>query len=281
MSLFGRRGFLAGMALLIVAWWATPSAGDDNETIWNGRSGGFSIAWRTDRLELSDAGKLAMSFKALAEREWSRVREGADNRALRMEKTYAVLSAVGPWLSVQAGTYCDCGGAHPTAVLGVYAYDLRESRVDSGAPANLSSLFPADAILSALLDNDAIRTALKDASLAPPRTLPELIDALAFKTVTVGDCDFVFNDALLSSFALHHIDGDKVAVRFGLLPAAEICRGLTTQIEILLPVTETIRASLLAARDGSGGLLMEKAESMAAGRTTAFTFSFEPGQGRN
>ena len=240
---------------------------------------GFLVNWQVDRLDVTRAGKRVLSFNAIAAREWSRVREGADSQALRMEKTYAVLSAVGPWLSVQGGTFCDCGGAHPTAVLGFYTYDLRKIRPDSGASADLASIFPADVILAALLHNDTIAGVLNDAGVVSPRTLPELLKALAFKTTKFGDCNFSFDDALLSSFAFHHIEGDKVAVRFGLPPEAQVCRGQLTQIEILLPVGDATRSA--ARCQGRVGAV--DGESRRHGRWTDYDLHLlvRPGHGRN
>jgi hypothetical protein len=40
----------------------------------------------------------------------------APGQSLEFAKSDAVLSAVGPYLSVEEGTFCDCGGAHPMEV---------------------------------------------------------------------------------------------------------------------------------------------------------------------
>lgn len=272
MTNFGRAAFWCGAVLLLAEIMSVSATAADDATIWTGGMDGFAVDWRADGLDATRAGKLVLSFGAVARREWSEVRARGGGRALTLEKTYAVLSDVGPWLSVQEGSFCDCGGAHPSAGQRVWAYDLRKSQPDRGAPADVSRIFPPNAVLAALLDTEAVAGVLKSMG-TKPRTLPDLLQALAFQTVQVGDCSYFFDRTLLSSFAFRQMKGDRITVRFGLSAAAQVCRGELTQIEIVLPVPEALRASLRAAADGVGGLLMEKAEGMSAGRTTSFTFS--------
>lgn len=131
-----RRAFV-GMATAAVAALALPSAkGAEEETIWRGRSNGFDIDWGSDRLDvLSEKGELVLSFGKIAEQDWQRVRKSAGDRSGSMDRTYSILSLVGPWLSVEEGAYCDCGGAHPSEARKVLAFDLKPSeRRGTGAP---------------------------------------------------------------------------------------------------------------------------------------------------
>jgi hypothetical protein len=80
---------------------------------------------------------LRLIARAIATREWNYLRENARSRALKFDKTDALLSSVGPFLSVQEGSFCDCGGKHPAAGLHFRAYDLRESQPGVGTPVEL------------------------------------------------------------------------------------------------------------------------------------------------
>jgi hypothetical protein len=249
----------------------------DNRTIWVGGMDGFAVDWGVDRLDVTRDGKPVLSFGAVAARDWTTVRENAPGQELTLEQTYTVLAEVGPWLSVQEGSFCECGGAHPSAMQRFRAYDLRESQPDHGALADLSKIFARDIVLTALLHNELVASALKATGVESPRTLPDLLRELESKTITVGDCSFFFDNTLLSSFAFDRIEGPNVAVRLALSSAAEVCGGALTQIEVLMPVPDALRAQFDAAKGGmGGGLLMEKAESVTAGRTTTFTFSYKP-----
>jgi hypothetical protein len=244
----------------------------DQETICPGNVDGFTVQCYADRLEVTRAGTLVLSFGAVAAREWEEIRKHANGRALTLQMTYTVLSAVGPWLSVEEGVFCDCGGAHPTAILRFHAYDLRESRPERGAPADLSIIFPEDTILSALLRNRSVAATLREAGRPAPSRLADLLSALAFKTFRVGDCSYFFDKDLLSSFAFDHVAGNDAAIYLSLPPAGEICRGELTQLQILLPVPAGLSDQLRAATGGRG-LLMEHAD---LGRKTTFDFSYKP-----
>ena len=81
-----------------------------HETIWTGRPDGFVVDWRADGFSVTRAGKEVLSIGAIATREWNYLRENARSRALKFDKTDALLSSVGPFLSVQEGSFCDCDG---------------------------------------------------------------------------------------------------------------------------------------------------------------------------
>jgi hypothetical protein len=78
--------------------------------------------------------------------------------------------------------------------------------------------------------------------------------------ISIGDCSYLFDKDLLSSFAFHHTDGQMVAIRFGLSHAAEMCRGGLTPIEIVLPVPEALRTDLEAAAGGVSGPSLGRAD---------------------
>jgi len=65
----------------------------------------------------------------------------------------------------------------------------------------------------------------------------------------------------------------NVAVRISLSHAAEVCRGQMTQIGILLPIPESLKAALEAARSGKSGILLQQANREFASARTSITFA--------
>ncbi len=276
-----RRAFV-GMATVAVAALALPSTNAaEEEAIWQGRSNGYDIDWRADRLDVLTSGKggLVLSFGSMAERDWHRVRELAGDRSGSMERTYSVLSAVGQWLSVEEGAYCDCGGAHPSESRRVLAFDLSRSTTNAGEPARLNQIFPDKYIMTTMLKNPLVRSALEEAGTSPPDTLQALLDILNMRTVDVGECSFQFRRSLLSSFAFERLDGNSVTIKLALPAASEVCRGQTTDIELLLPLQDTLFDPkalynlLSVAQTGDNGLLMPRASAIANGRVATFSFT--------
>jgi hypothetical protein len=79
---------------------------------------------------------------------------------MEAEFTYGLLSAVGSYLSLQEGVYCDCGGAHPTAVKRFRAIQLDSGAHGLPSPASLTSIFPQRAVFTALMADSIVAKAL-------------------------------------------------------------------------------------------------------------------------
>jgi hypothetical protein len=281
-----RRTFL-GIATSAVAALALPPAmAAEQETIWQGRSDGYDIDWRSDRLDVlnSDKRQLVLSFGSMAERDWQRVRELAGDRSGSMDRTYSVLSAVGPWLSVEEGAYCDCGGAHPSEARKVLAFDLRKGAPNAGELARLNEIFPDKSIMAAMIKTPLVRSALDEAGMSAPDTLKALslqglLENLNMRTVEVDECSFQFRPSLLSSFVFERLDVDSVAVKLALPAASEVCRGQATDIELLLSLVDTtfdrkeLYNLLSVAQAGDNGLLAPRANAIARGRAATFSFT--------
>ena len=77
----------------------------------------------------------------------------------------------------------------------------------------------------------------------------------------------------LSNFAFYSVQGNNVAVRISLSHAGEVCRGQMTQLGILLPIPESMKAAVAAASAGKSGLLMQRAAREFEGQQTTFTFA--------
>jgi hypothetical protein len=244
------------------------------QEILSSSSGGFSLSWKTTDIRVTPAGRSApaISFRRFAQVEWDNLARDAE-QSLSGDTTYRVLSFAGPYLSVEVGQYCDCGGAHPIAHRQFQAIDLRGTRSEAAKPLALTELFPEAAILSALKADKVVAAALKEADVPPPQSLSAMVDAVKFQTVQVGDCGYSFSGTFLTEFALYDVQADKVTVRISLSHASEICRGQMTQVGIELPTPEVLKPLLLQAEAKSAGFLMVDAKKLANGKQTSFHFS--------
>lgn len=240
-------------------------------------SGGFSLAWTAADIRITRAGNAAqqISFRRLAQAEWNKLTQGVAGESLHFETTYRVLSFVGPYLSVEVGDFCDCGGAHPTALRHFQAIDLRGTGPEHAKPLMMTELFPEKAILAALKADRVISATLKRAQASSPQSLSAMVDAVKYESVQIGECGYSLSDNFLNQFALYDFTADKVAVRISLSHAAEVCRGQMTQIGIKLPVPEGLRQALREAKAKLSGFLMSDAPKLAGNKETSFDFSAE------
>jgi hypothetical protein len=222
---------------------------------------------------LDKPGEPILSFRAMAESDWAMLTKDAPDKPMQSERSYRILSAVGPFLSVEEQDDCDCGGAHPTASRHFRAFDLRKSSRDHPAFTSLTDIFPEEAVFAALRGDKLVASALKDVEDPPPASLPELLKAIQVKPVQVGECSYNFRPDLLTDFAFYSIEADDVSVRISLSHAAEVCRGQMTQIGIRLPIPVSLKSGFDAAREGKSGLLMVRAKRGAEGTSMTFTFS--------
>jgi hypothetical protein len=238
-------------------------------------SGGFSLSWKTTDIRVTPAGSSApaISFHRFAQAEWDNLARDAAGQSLSGDTTYRVLSFAGPYLSVEVGQFCECGGAHPTAHRQFQAIDLRGTRPEAAKLLVLTELFPEGAILAALKADKVVAAALKEADAPPPQNLSAMVDALKYQLVQVGDCGYSFSENLLSEFALYDVRADKVAVRISLSHAGEVCRGQMTQVGIELPTPEALKPLLLEAKAKSSGFLMIDLPKLVKGKQTSFHFS--------
>jgi hypothetical protein len=247
------------------------------QDIYSGSSGGFSLQWTPADIRVNRSGATAppVSFRRFAEAQWKDLARDANGRSLSAQTTYRVLSFAGPYLSVETGEYCDCGGAHPTSHIGFQAIDLRETRADRPKPLRLTELFPEKAIVAALNSDKIVAAALKETDTPAPDNLAKLVDAVKYQPVKMGECEYNFSENFPSEFALYDFKAGRVAVRISLSHAAEICRGQMVQVGIELPAPEALKPMLEAAKAKSSGFLMVDAAKIAGKKQAAFEFSSE------
>lgn len=248
-------------------------------TIWKGKSGKYAIEWSATNLKVTRAAGPRSVFDAAADAKtaWSGFVRNSNGAPMEAEFTYRLLSAVGPYLSLEEGVYCDCGGAHPTAVKRIRAIELDRSSLGPPSPASLTSIFPERAVFAALMADPAVAKALRDDP--KPESLAGLLQTLQDETVKVKDCEYEFPGDLLSSFAFHDSQDGSVSVRLGLPSAVEVCRGEMIQLGLTLPTPQARRAWFLEAKERRSGLLMVDAPRNGRSAVTSFQFS-QKGNGR-
>src|SRR2546423_8529618 len=171
-------------------------------------------------------------------------------------------------------TFCE-QAAHPGGETRFVAVDLskpagvRRGSDETLLPGNVAKLtdyFPAGEIHKALMADPIMQKALAGKR---PRTLAELLKLIgeAFPTVAEDEKScYMLDTDLLTRFAFHHVEGNKVAVRLG-LSGAGVCRYNLTQVGLLLPIPAALQQALAQAEAGSEGFLMSR--KVAAGRQTS------------
>jgi hypothetical protein len=178
---------------------------------------------------------------------------------------------------VEVDRYCDCGGAHPTDHRQFQAIDLRGTGPERAKPLMLTELFSEKAILAALNADRVISAVLKKAQASSPQSLSAMANAVQYKSIEIGECDYSLSADFLNQFALYDLTADKVAVRISVSHAVEVCRGQMTQIGIELPVAHGFWQALREAKAKSSGFLMSDAPKLAGNKATSFDFSTEAG----
>jgi hypothetical protein len=232
-------------------------------TYWSGRAGGYG--WRFTTSDITATGKkprLSLQRKLIGKARGEL--EGYTAYRITVEP----LSLVGSLLCYRRDDYWE-GGAHPSGAIG---YD----HVDAARPERtllLTDLFPDAAVRDALWNDSIVRKTLAGAGVKTrPATSKALVTRLAMKRFTEkegGDeIEYIFPQALLSQFAFHHLEGNKVAVRLCIPWGAEIFRFRSTELGILLPIPARLRPSLQAAAAGRAGFLTRGAKARFRERDT-------------
>jgi hypothetical protein len=250
------------------------------EAIWKGQSAGFLITWTTSDLvatRIGSKGTPAYSARAVAEKSWAEHKADATDMRCGEDREFGIVSVVGIVVTLldSSGGFCE-GTAHPWATSRYVTIDLAQSSKDAPVPARLTDVFPERDVVTALLADKLVKSALSGSPNATPKTLLELTTALAGSPLRAGDCEFEFDDRAMTGFAFHHIEGDRVAVRVALPYRNEVCRGMITQLGLLLPIPRHLKEAIEKANDRTAGFLMKDQERVSRGLSTSFETSYGP-----
>lgn len=294
---------IAFLALLIPSEFAPltrPSAEQKSKlekTIWAGRSGVFKLRWTTSDITASSSSNQAdvrFSAKDLATRGFQEfaalLEEGANCFS---DRTFTVLSVVGSIVSFRDNSSGMCvPSAHPFGETRFTSIDLARpdgvaykeltmnvDLTNPGKIVRLSDLFPEEDILNAMLADPLVKRALaEDKIVAPPKTLAQFVNTFTRAGLSNKECYSVSVD-LLTRFAFHHLENDRVAVRLG-LSGTSLCRENLTQIGILLPIPPSLKTALKLAESGKEGFLMKDLQKISGNQTTMLSFTSRKGGSR-
>ncbi|MBX7219364.1 MAG: hypothetical protein K1Y36_05425 [Blastocatellia bacterium] len=177
------------------------------------------------------------------------------------------LSFVGSYLSYSRFAGCDCKvQAHPSA-------DFEFNVVDVSQPERtvvLTEFFSETDLFEALIRDKLVRKTLGKAnSKKSPTNLQDLLKILS---VTEDECDYQFDQEMLSHFGFYGVENGQVLVRIGLEPACELSRGQLTQIGLRLPLPKKLRSDLQKAEAGQNGFLMREIKYRYKNTVTVFSF---------
>jgi hypothetical protein len=133
---------------------------------------------------------------------------------------------------------------------------IKRSTLDNGNAVTLK-------VLEALRLDSSFAKALKQHPNIPTNSLPEFIQKL---TEEAG-CEFGFDEDLLTRFAFHHVEGDRVAIRLGVSNISfHACKKEISQLGILLPIPENLLKPLEKAKAHSEGILMESLQKVSGNK---------------
>jgi hypothetical protein len=251
---------------------------DAQQTIWRGRSGGYDVAW-TDRdisARRASDGAVVFSARRMADAEWARMARDHDDEVpvRELERKVRLLSVVGSIVSVEEATYCDCGGAHPILWTRFVSYDLARGTVARPHPVAATELVPEADLLRALAADPLIRQAMAKARVRSLPSLAAIPRALQSQEIQPpnDECTYGVGAEFPTEFAVHHLEGGRVALRFSLGHYVEVCRGKMIQAGVLVPLRSGLGPALSAAEARRTGLLMKDLRAIAGGRETIFNY---------
>jgi hypothetical protein len=272
---------------------AAPLEQQKAQAIWTGKSGGFTICWTPSDIQarpLKKPGRLAFSAAQLSRLGFqtfiSPPNLDGNEEHITYERKFTLLSVVGSIVSLKDELYYEITpSAHPGWEIRFTAIDLaKPGKVPDtwaneeglnlkklGKVAKLTDYFPEQGVLKALLNHASIQEALPEES---PQSLAKLFDFLKGQRIEIQGDPYTFPQDFLTRFAFHHLEGDRVAVRLGLLSGEGAARGWHAELGLLLPIPPALKKSLSLAASGQEGFLMENRKKLAGEAVTLITFSF-------
>ncbi len=271
---------------------ALPRSSGKDEIIWTGSSAGYDIQWSTARIigaRATDQKPIFSTDDLISMDSGSyleTVDEGVEEQMeCSYDESFALLSVVGHYVTISESEYDFCvGAAHPNSFQTWIAMDMSQRSPGQALTSNrfgndtnneslvLTDLFPENDVFDALRSDGYAQKALREKKIKTPDSLKDLVAVLASE---VG-CEYGFDTDMLSRFAFHHLEGDRVAVRLGISNnSAQVCNKGITEIGLLLPIPEALRDSLREADARRCGYLMKDLKSIAGGKKAGFHFETE------
>jgi hypothetical protein len=180
-------------------------------------------------------------------------------------REFDLLSMIGPIMSYEDRRQGSCtDSAHPYGETRMMAINLKKG----GLPAKLTDIFFPEDIYKALINDKVVQKALDQIGSQPAdldqmlRAFGDGVDVTIEGTSHSEPLCFNISRDLLSHFAFHHIDKEKVWIRIG-LPGTPVCRYALTELGITLPLPQVLEEEMEAADQNKAGMLMKDSESRA------------------
>ena len=259
---------------------------------WNAQIGGKSFSWNGADLAVTlTHGRKVEIFSQLAKNDYQELKREENTTGCLTDYHYRPLAVAGNVVSFEYESALSCGaintasGGYGTIELtsdGSFLSYSPESR--NGKPTrdpsdvSLLNVFSENDVYKSFLSNqriseDIARLIHQRRISGEPANLAELRKLFAQFNHDFLDGRFYLDSQALEGFAIHHLEGDaKVSVWISLTPISRGEQALKDHLELILPIPEKLRLSLLKASSGEEGFLMVDAEKVVG---TGFgTFEF-------
>jgi hypothetical protein len=294
---------VAALVLTTTLLCASPRMAQTEKPIWAGHSGGFTIKWTSNEITASPPGNPAntvFSAKLNAERDFrvfkkENLDQGTDMQC-SYEHTVRLLSVVGSFMSYRLDETAYCGSgeggprwARPSTNISYRVTDLNMPT----RQIKLTHFYSEGEVLKALMADPLVKKAMQASkSKKPPKTVEELVEMFADEGLAMEPtaataespegCAYTFPNEVLTQFAFHHLENNRVAIRISLEPDSGACSTGHAQLGILLPIPASLKASLESAQAGEEGFLMKDAKSLSGNLETVVRYEVKsPGRKRN
>ena len=175
---------------------------------WQGASGGYAIRWGADDIVAAPHERPSDRVYSARDDIARELREahGSDLPFRPYERHLQLLSVVGPYVSLSETVVYTNPGTYKAEQY--RTVDLRDPR----KRVSLTDVFPERELLRALLA-DRVVAGMLEGARGKPATLAELQERLRSRAGERRQGEVYFPDDWLSRFAVHHVTGDRVAVR--------------------------------------------------------------------
>ena len=201
-----------------------------------------------------------------------------------------LLSVVGSFVSYKLDETAYCGSGEGGPRWARPSTNINYRVVDLNLPARqirLTHFYSENEILKALMADPLVKKAMQASkSKEPPKTVEQLAErfadeGLVMKPARASEespegCEYTFPDEVLTQFAFHHLENNRVAVRISLTPNSGACSTGHAQLGILLPMPSSLKTSLYAAQSGKEGFLMKDAKNLSRDLETVIRYEIKP-----
>ncbi len=263
--MIGRRAarpvVLCGMAACSLAAHLTAAgAVKGPSAIWSAPVAGVRWKWTPRDLTASGTAVPGGSFSL----KRALFPEGIPDGFTEFQSTVRPLSLFATVLCYRRDDYWS-GGAHPSGGITYAALDLRRPK----RPLLLTEVFPEAEVARALWNDPVVHQLAVRAGLrTQPATAAELVRRVRGRSFGgEDDLEYALSEEFLAEWAVHHLEGERAAVRLCASWSSEIYRFHSTEIGLLLPIPAAYRPALVAAASGREGFLAREAARRFRGRS--------------